>query len=219
MFNVIRPAATPKCLEHGKYNDKDVVESLMPMFFGKCYLCEQDDLSDPEIEHFDPHEGDESKKFDWNNLFLSCSRCNSIKSTTHKGLLNCSDPQLDAFRAIKCLMPSTPDGNVQVSSCLPGNDSAERTVKLIDLCYNSKSTPLRGVTRSVLIEKLFAHYTEFLTYRMKIRDKRSSKNEVIDAKGRLISMLKIEFPFSVLWRWHLLSDAFLLKEMEADINF
>lgn len=220
MFNVTRPSAVPDCLNSGRYNDKEVVDNLIPMFFGKCYICEQDELSDPEIEHFDPHQGDETKKYDWDNLFLACSRCNSIKSTTHKNLLNCCDNSIDMFRSIKCLMPSTVDGDVLVESLIPSNPvQAQNTVKLLDLCYNSKSTPLRGVTRSVLIDKLFDHYTEFLKYRMTIKSKRSSAEEVSHAKGRLTAMLQVKYPFSVFWRWHLLSDTPLLNEMKASVNF
>lgn len=219
MFNVERPAEVPVCLTNGRYNDREVVDVLIPMFFGKCYLCEQDELSDPEIEHLDPHEGDEAKKLAWENLFLACSRCNSIKSTTHRGLLNCADPALNAFRAIACLMPSTPDDDVQVNNLLVGNDSAERTVTLLRLCYNSQNTPLRGVTRSVLIEKMFSHYTEFLKLRMTIVSKRSSDAEVDVAKGRLQSMLRIGFPFSVFWRWHLLKDTVLLNKVLDVVDF
>lgn len=219
MFNVTRPKEIPACLTNGKYNDKEVVEALYPMFYGKCYLCEQDELADPEIEHFDPHQGDNTKKLDWNNLFLSCSRCNSIKSTTHKDLLNCCRNDIDVFRAIKCLMPSAPDENIQVTAQIANNKNIERTVNLLKQCYNSESTPLRGVTRSVLVEKLFTHYTDFLSYRRTIRDKRSTDEEVEHAKKRLIAMLKISFPFSVFWKWHILSDSFLSKEMKGDINF
>lgn len=220
VFNTIRQIETPDCLNAGKYNTQEVVSILEPMFFGKCYLCEQDELSDPEIEHFDPHEGDISKKYDWNNLFYSCSRCNSIKGTTYKNLLDCCNQNIDVFRRIKCTVPSTPDDVVGVVAMdVLDCDKTNRTVALLYECYNSKNTALRGITRSVLIENLFDHYAKYLSYRSVLRDKRSTDEEKEHAKGRIKSMLKVAFPFSVFWRWHLLSDTLLKDQLEDLIDF
>lgn len=220
MFSVVRPSTEPNCLNDEKYNTSEVVSLLEPMFFGKCYLCERDNLSDPEIEHFDPHLGDKTKKYSWNNLYYSCGRCNSIKSTTHKNLLDCCDASINIFKTIKCLLPSIPDEPVNISAELDAaNQKTINTVELLRRCYNETNTPLRGITRSVLMESLFSHYTEFLTYRGTLRDKRFTEEEKALAKGRIKSMIKVSFPFSVFWRWHLLSDSFLVKELEGLIDF
>lgn len=220
MFNTIRSADAPVCLNTARYNTKEVVDILEPMFFGKCYLCEQDELSDPEIEHFHPHEGDDSRKFDWNNLYYSCGRCNSIKSNIHKDLLDCCDPNIDIFRAIKCLLPSYPDGLVTVEASVNFTDiKTYNTVKLIERCYNEKNTALRGITRSVLMEKLFGHFTAFLINRAAIIDKRSTGNERDHAKDKIKAMLRDDFPFSVFWKWHLINDELLSKKFEGEIDF
>lgn len=220
MFNAVRSPDSPSCLSAERYNTKEVIDILEPMFFGKCYLCEQDELSDPEIEHFDPHEGDAAKKYDWNNLYYSCGRCNSIKSNAHKNLLDCCDPGVDVFREIKCLLPSTPDSLVDVQATRnPEDEKTRNTVVLIEKCYNEKNTALRGITRSVLMEKLFEHYTDFLTYRLTIRNKRSTDSERQHAMDRIKAMLKDSFPFSVFWKWHVISDSFLSDELECEINF
>lgn len=219
MFNTVRIPDAPDCLNAERYNTKEVVEILEPMFLGKCYLCEQDELSDPEIEHFDPHEGDVTKKYDWNNLYYSCGRCNSIKSNIHRNLLDCCDPNVDVFREIQCLLPSTPDSLVAVVALnRPDDEKTKNTVRLIERCYNEKNTPLRGITRSVLMEKLFEHYTDFLTYRLTIRDKRSTDDERQYAIDRMKSMLSDRFPFAVFWKWHVISDSFLSKKLEGEIN-
>ncbi|MFQ3248152.1 MAG: hypothetical protein ACI9WC_002720 [Arenicella sp.] len=216
MFNTIRSHKVPACLETNNYNTKEVVEILEPMFFGKCYLCEQDELSDPEIEHFDPHQGDETKKYDWGNLYYSCSRCNSIKGTAHINLLDCCDPAVDVFKKIKCVLPSTPDDVITVTSTNSIEDiKTNNTVRLIERCYNEKNTALRGITRAVLMEKLFGYYSDFLTYRMTIVNKASSDEEREHAKGRIKAMLSDQFPFSVFWKWHLLSDQFLSGKLEV----
>lgn len=220
MFNTIRPIQAPDCLNFEKYNTHEVVNILEPMFFGKCYLCEQDELSDPEIEHLDPHEGDASKKYDWNNLYYSCGRCNSIKSNTYKNLLDCCDQNIDIFRRIKCTLPSTPDDVVGIIAMEALDcEKTNNTVKLLTECYNADNTALRGITRSVLIEKLFDHYADYLSYRAVLRNKRSTEHEITHAKGRIKSMLQVKFPFSVFWRWHLLNDSLLKTQLIDLVDF
>lgn len=219
MFNTVRPFPAPDCLNNEKYNTEEVVNLLHPMFYGKCYLCEQDELSDPEIEHFDPHEGDVSKKYDWNNLYYACSRCNSIKGTTHKNLLDCCS-SVDVFKAIKCVVPSIPDDPISVIAMQNiQNPQTINTVELLKRCYNEDNTALRGITKANLVEKIFSHYTDILTYRRTLREKKSTEDEINHAKGRIKAMLKVSFPFSVFWRWYVLSDSFLAKELEDLINF
>lgn len=90
MFKVDRPLEAPQCTKKTGYNTVEIVEILHEIFQGKCYLCEKDNLHDPEIEHFVPHEKDDELKYDWQNLFYACGRCNSIKGATHTNLLNCT---------------------------------------------------------------------------------------------------------------------------------
>lgn len=39
----------------GSYNGADVVQQLKNDSNDKCYICELQDLSDPEVEHLRPH--------------------------------------------------------------------------------------------------------------------------------------------------------------------
>jgi uncharacterized protein (TIGR02646 family) len=220
MFNVTRPTEVPACLSRNQYNETEVVFTLESIFFGKCYLCERDALSDPEIEHFDPHEGDPTKKFDWNNLYYCCSRCNSIKGSIHKNLLDCCDANVDVFRSIKCLLPSVPDNPIIVETGFSSPTSTVlNTVALLQKCYNEDNTALRGITRAVLVDRLFDMFSDFLGYRVKLRDKKYGKGEKDLAKERLLAMLDVRFPFSCFWRWHVLGDSFLSQYLSQDINF
>lgn len=218
MFNVERVAPAPASLNRNQYNTKDVVDILEPMFHGKCYLCEQDELTDPEIEHFDPHMGDETKKYNWGNLYYSCGRCNSIKGTRHTNLLDCCDINIDVLRGIKCLLPSCPDSDILISTQL-NNPQANNTVELLNRCYNEKNTPLRGITRVVLMDKLFELHVEFQQYRLTLKKKKYTPQEKALAKDRLTVMIKDYYPFSVFWRWHVLSDSFLREELDGVIDF
>ncbi|WP_019612769.1 HNH endonuclease [Psychromonas ossibalaenae] len=210
MFNVTRPEAVPASLARKIYNHADVVNILKPMFHGKCYLCERDEIQDVEVEHFKPHMSIEADKFDWDNLFYSCSRCNSIKSSTHVGLLNCTDNSINVFREITLRMSPAIDDDVIVEANNP-NPSAEtsRTVNLLKLCYNSTNTALRGVSRESLIEQMYDYMVTFVTARSLLKKPSTGKTIKNGAKEVIEAMLDVKHPFSAFWRWQYLHDSFL----------
>ena len=57
MIKVDRTFPAPKSLEteakkkNGSYTEKDVVDQLLRDFRKKCYICEINDLQDPQVEH------------------------------------------------------------------------------------------------------------------------------------------------------------------------
>jgi len=72
------------------HNTSEIVERLEDDFKNKCYICEEKNPKDINVEHFIAHEGNQGLKLDWNNLFLSCTHCNKIKSNNYNNLLNCT---------------------------------------------------------------------------------------------------------------------------------
>lgn len=82
--NPVAPASLAQEKANGttNYRGFDVVQRLREDFHEKCYLCEIDKVQDPQIEHLKAHHNgqDRDRMFDWNNLFFSCSHCNSIKN-------------------------------------------------------------------------------------------------------------------------------------------
>ena len=224
MFNVIRSIERPECLSRSIYNDPSVTAALKKIFHGKCYLCEQSRLSDPEIEHFVPHEGNDDLKYAWDNLFYSCSRCNSIKSNRHVNLLDCSDSILDVSMEIIHLAPSisSEDVIIRMSDENNTNEKTGNTIRLLKECYNSKSTGLRGITRENLLENLLRNYTNFLLARQALINLESTEEEINYAKARIKAMCKISFPFSIFWKWHIRLDNFLLEQhpnLIGELNF
>jgi uncharacterized protein (TIGR02646 family) len=112
MFNVNRPLPGPDC-SHG-YSGKEIIRSLKRIFYGKCYLCEND-VSDPVVEHFIPHEGNKDLEYDWKNLYYSCHRCYNIKGV-EKDLLDCRDASIDVSKSVKCLCSSVVDDDIKVEA-------------------------------------------------------------------------------------------------------
>ena len=84
---------------NGSYKEPDVINQLFADFHEKCYICEQGELQSIEVEHLLPHHNgkDLERKFDWNNLFLSCSHCNSVKNRQEyeRNIIDCCvvDPE------------------------------------------------------------------------------------------------------------------------------
>lgn len=212
MFNVTRPKAVPASLARKIYNHADVVNVLKPMFYGKCYLCERSEVQDVEVEHFKPHMSIEADKFDWNNLYYSCSRCNSIKSSTHLGLLDCADNSINVFREVIVKMYSATDDDISVmaSSKTPSAE-VTRTIELLKLCYNSTNTALRGVSRESLIEQMYEHMVTFVTSRSLLKKPSTGKTIRNGAKEVIEAMLDVSHPFSAFWRWQYLHDSFLMQ--------
>ncbi|SCY34926.1 HNH endonuclease [Pseudomonas sp. NFACC37-1] len=214
MFKVERPHEFPECNERTGYNTPDIVKALEKIFLGKCYLCEQHALSDPEIEHFQPHKGNPNLKFDWSNLYYACSRCNSIKGSSHTNLLDCCDPDTDVFSPIKLLVPARYDDDVEVilTEAKP-SEKALNTAKLLDRCYNENSTGLRGITRQTLIELIYHDYHQLVGWRNTVTDAKVPDEEKATPMGRIKHMLQSKYPFSVFWKWWVLGDSRLLEAM------
>jgi hypothetical protein len=207
MFNVTRPQPGPDCATD--YRSKEVMAALRAMFHGKCYLCE-DEVSDPVVEHFIPHEGDPVKKYDWNNLYYACHRCNNIKGTT-TDLLDCCDPTIDISHSIKCVFPGIPGENIVVETQC--DDAKTRnTVHLLDRCYNEDNTGIRSISREMLHEKLFDYYYEFISDRRTLKNHDALPADKERAKAHLTLMQDVSYPFSVFWKWHILSDDFLAAQ-------
>lgn len=207
MFNVTRPATAPACIAKKQYNKQEVIDELLPMFYEKCYLCERDNLHDAEVEHFVPHKKVAAIKYNWNNLFYACSRCNSVKGSTHINLLDCTDNTIDVGALISCLAPSSPSGEVTVeATATKPTLETENTVKLLHECYNLENTGLRGISRESLMEQIWEHYSDLVFNRLTLMKKNSPASRKQEAVESMEAMLNVNYPFSILWRNYYLND-------------
>ena len=160
MIKVDRTFPAPKSLEteakkkNGSYTEKDVVDQLLRDFRKKCYICEINDLQDPQVEHLLPHKNGKypERKFDWNNLFLSCGHCNSVKNQKKydEGIIDCCkvDPEkLLTFkinenaveiekkkRKIKHLTEQSSYCRKYMELTIPGCESIKATCALKEYC-------------------------------------------------------------------------------------
>jgi len=79
------------------YRIPKVYDALEIVFSNKCYLCEtqEENPENFDIEHFKPHKGDKSLKYNWANLYLACHNCNQYKAAFLEDILDPCNPAHD----------------------------------------------------------------------------------------------------------------------------
>ena len=93
MINIERTTPAPPSLANQSFNG--VKAALIDMQSNKCYLCERKAPDTSQIEHFIPTNKDENQKYVWENLYLACDHCNSIKN-------NVSDKKINTLELLDC---------------------------------------------------------------------------------------------------------------------
>jgi len=142
--------AIEKAKANGSYNQPDVVEMLGHDFKRKCYICEIKPTTF-NIEHFVPHKGNKDLEFDWNNLFLVCGHCNTIKSDKYDNILNCTNIHDDVENKLKYTFE--PIDKVIKIRALDTEQKTNNTKDLLVAVYNG-TTSLKELDVENLIEYL-----------------------------------------------------------------
>ncbi|WP_201567421.1 hypothetical protein [Psychrobacter immobilis] len=208
MFNVVRNEPIPASLaDRRKYDSEDVWEALNKVFHKKCYICETSEPLNINVEHFVAHEGDENLKFDWNNLYFSCGRCNNIKLAQYNDLLDCCDPNTDVVRTVKHLPPSTPYAKHLQIEAQRNDDKTKLTAELLDKVFNSEHTPNKAVSASFLRKRVFNQYNLLLTQLNNYYNPVSLPEEKESAVERIKILLKATSPYSAFISWCIIEDS------------
>lgn len=207
MFNVVRNEPAPASLANKvKYDSQDVWDALNRVFHKKCYICETKEPQDINVEHFIPHQGDEDLKFDWNNLYFSCGRCNNIKLAKYDGLIDCCDTNVDVLRAIKHVPPVTPYAKKLQIEVQLNNAKANLTSELLDKIFNSTHTPNKTVSASFLRKKVFSQYNLLLDLLDEYYSDTVLPQEKEIALERMKLLVKPSAPYSAFLSWCILED-------------
>lgn len=182
--------AIEKLKTNGSCSEKDVVEQLYADFHEKCYLCEQNELQSIEVEHLLPHHNGKyiDRKFDWNNLFLSCAHCNSVKNRQeYEGkVIDCC--QVDPEKVIRHALK---DGKVCISSLDDTNEVAKTTAKLVEECFELRNRTIRKIESQNKVRALQA--TMNILYKELDRYKTNKSQKSLCA---LKGMLSREYKFA-----------------------
>lgn len=83
------------------YNTPEVTAALREMFHGKCYICENRDITSWQIEHLRPHREEKNLKYDWDNLFLACAHCNNTKLAKYDPIIDCTKEDVEKLIAFR----------------------------------------------------------------------------------------------------------------------
>lgn len=218
MFNVVRPITPPASLANqSKHDGEDVLLSLKQIFYDKCYLCEAKNPHDINVEHFRPHEGVVTLKFDWNNLFYACSRCNNIKSNDFKDILDCTDVTVDVFRKIKLLPPRTPNAKLEVTA-MDTEASTVSTVKLLEKIYNDPTTINKKITGAYLRKEVFQKYNRLIEIMTSYLSDESSPTKKTEELDKLKTLMGKHQEFSGFLRWLILDDPDLRTLLEPHMD-
>jgi hypothetical protein len=208
MFNVTRNLSAPPSLAAQiRYDSTDVLKALKSIFLDKCYLCESKNPHSINVEHFDPHKGSVSKKFDWNNLFYACGRCNGIKSATHTNLLNCTDATADIARAVKHLPPRSPAGKVEIYA-MDTDPRTLATVNLLEQIYNSDTKSFNKQLTAVYLRKaIYKKVLRFLELVHEYYDDETPLGDKAAALTRMQRFMDSDQEYSAFLRWIVLEDS------------
>jgi len=185
MVNIKKSFPAPICLEKekrkvkGDYKCGNVLELLKQDFYNKCYLCE-DQPTSINVEHFEPHQGDKNKKFDWKNLFFGCAHCNNIKldrynTNENNRILDCTHPEHEVENWLKYEMVHFPRKEVKITA-QKNETIIHNTVKLLNEVYNGttkqkqmEAENLKGKLQVELIQfqEMITGYLEAKTHHEK----------------------------------------------------
>jgi len=207
MFKVIRNENAPASLASRRsYSEQDVLDALSRVFHKKCYICETKEPIDINVEHFEPHLGDLDKKFNWENLYFSCGRCNNIKLAKYNDLLDCCDSNVDVLRAIKHVPPITPYAKCLRVESQNDDEKTKLTAELIEKVFNSTHTPNKTVSASFLRKKVFQQFNLFLDLQREYFDELALPVEKETALERMKLLIKASSQYCAFISWCVLDD-------------
>ena len=219
MFNVERPELSPASLaERRSWTSSDVLDSLHKAFHDKCYICETKDPLSLNVEHFDAHQDDVDKMYDWHNLFLACARCNNFKRHLYNDLLNCTDPKIDTLRLIRHAPPVTPFAKTVVIEAKNNDPKTIQTADLIRKIFNDDNTGNKNITGTYLRKRVYKRYAKLLEHINSYIDDDSLESEKIDAILRIRNMMNRTQEYSAFLRWAILDSPELLEVVEDAID-
>lgn len=139
------------------YNTADVLKRLKDDFHNKCYICEEKEPKDINIEHFVAHKGDSLLKLDWNNLFLSCTHCNNVKSDSFQNLLNCTKREDKVDEALYYHCDPFPKEKAEFRIIIPST-KVDETKELLEKTFNGEYTAQKTLEsanlRSLLVKEI-----------------------------------------------------------------
>ena len=193
--------AEEKAKASGSYRKDDVIDTLVRDSGGKCYICGIHP-TDHVVEHLVAHKGNRDLMFDWDNLFLACHLCNSVKNQRKydTGIIDCCkvDPE-DVMHF--CLI----EGDVEISAT---DSSASLTAGLIHEVFNLRNSGIRKADSAERLDSLRAEMNCFLKDLEEL-----SKEPSSFILGRIRHSLDRKSPFAAFKRCYIRDNSSSYPEL------
>ncbi|KAA6326151.1 hypothetical protein EZS27_024703, partial [termite gut metagenome] len=185
---------------NGDYKTPETLRRLENDFKNKCYICESKAPHTINVEHFNPHQGNQDLKFDWNNLFWACGHCNNTKLATHNNLLNCTDIDDNVEEAIHYYINPFPKEKVKLEVLSP-SVKADNTKDLLLAVYNG-TTALKTLESSNIRTSLLKDIKSFQSLLFDYYDTYEGvEEEKAKCKSQIIAHLNSSSSFTAFKRW------------------
>lgn len=181
----------------GSYNTPEVNAALREMFHGKCYICENKQITSYQIEHLVSHRGNADLKYDWNNLFLACVHCNNTKLDKYEPIIDCTKENVEALIAFRRTGYFGTDEKLLFEK-LDDRIEVENTIKLLQEIYYG-STPQKKMESTILRRMLRKEFSAFKEYVREYHEAEDEEKE--DLKYLLQKELQDSSPFAAFKRW------------------
>ncbi len=181
----------------GSYNTPEVNAALREMFHGKCYICENKQITSYQIEHLVSHRGNADLKYDWNNLFLACAHCNNTKLDKYEPIIDCTKENVEALIALRRTGYFGTDEKLLFEK-LDDRIEVENTIKLLQEVYYG-STPQKKMESTILRRMLRKELSAFKEYVREYHEAEDEEKE--DLKYLLQKELRDSSPFAAFKRW------------------
>ncbi len=181
----------------GSYNTPEVNAALREMFHGKCYICENKQITSYQIEHLVSHRGNADLKYDWNNLFLACAHCNNTKLDKYEPIIDCTKENVEALIAFRRTGYFGTDEKLLFEK-LDDRIEVENTIKLLQEVYYG-STPQKKMESTILRRMLRKELSAFKEYVREYHEAEDEEKE--DLKYLLQKELRDSSPFATFKRW------------------
>ena len=181
----------------GSYNTPEVNAALREMFHGKCYICENKQITSYQIEHLVSHRGNADLKYDWNNLFLACAHCNNTKLDKYEPIIDCTKENVEALIAFRRTGYFGTDEKLLFEK-LDYRIEVENTIKLLQEVYYG-STPQKKMESTILRRMLRKELSAFKEYVREYHEAEDEEKE--DLKYLLQKELRDSSPFAAFKRW------------------
>ena len=145
------------------YQTGPVFQLLLKDCYGKCYICEHIPIP-PVVEHLIAHKDRPDLKYMWNNMFLACSYCNTVKNKRafDSGVINPVEVDPEDFISLELSYELKEKVVVSVIDASDNNMLADKTVELLDMVYNNTSNrDNQKVSSATLKNKLSRQLRDF----------------------------------------------------------